>query len=184
MTENATNGAGASVTFLASALDTVDGSIPVTCSPTSGSLFPIGVTTVNCSATDSHQNTSTGSFIITVKGVSNPFTFKVNQLLIDKKLKSFFLLSNFTLGTGNNGINPVQEAVTFKIGNFTATIPAGSFRKVFTALFVYAGTINNVKMEVIITSLGSNTLCLPNSGCRGRFQRNYESGECRSRYRR
>ncbi len=92
-----------------------------------------------------------------IEVVSNPFdTFKVTQLLINKKLKTFFLLSNFTLGTGNS-IDPLKEPVSFKIGNFTTTIPAGSFRKASKLLpFAYAGTINKVKLEVLITQLGVN----------------------------
>jgi Ca2+-binding RTX toxin-like protein len=44
----------------------VDGNVPVDCSPASGSTFPIGETTVNCSATDNAGNTANGSFKVTV----------------------------------------------------------------------------------------------------------------------
>jgi flagellar hook assembly protein FlgD len=54
------------VTYTATATDNVDGSIPVSCSPASGSTFPSGATTVQCSATDSHANTAFGSFTVTV----------------------------------------------------------------------------------------------------------------------
>ena len=40
--------------------------MPVTCTPPSGSIFAPGATTVNCSATDSHGNTASGSFTVTV----------------------------------------------------------------------------------------------------------------------
>ena len=66
MTVSAQNASGAVVTFTASANDAVDGVVPVTCTPASGSLFPIGQATVNCSATDAHGNTSSGSFTVTV----------------------------------------------------------------------------------------------------------------------
>jgi len=67
MTILASSASGEVVSFTASANDAVDGSVPVTCSPASGSLFPIGVTTVNCSAEDSHGNQASGSFTITVQ---------------------------------------------------------------------------------------------------------------------
>jgi len=67
MTVLASNASGAAVSFTASANDLVDGPVPVDCSPASGSQFPIGVTTVNCSATDSHSNKASGSFTITVE---------------------------------------------------------------------------------------------------------------------
>jgi hypothetical protein len=51
--------------YSATASDLVDGSVPVSCNP-SGSSFPIGTTTVNCSASDSHGNSVSGSFHVTV----------------------------------------------------------------------------------------------------------------------
>jgi flagellar hook assembly protein FlgD len=54
------------VTYTATATDNIDGSVPVSCSPASGSTFPSGTTTVQCAATDSHANTATGSFTVTV----------------------------------------------------------------------------------------------------------------------
>jgi hypothetical protein len=67
MTVPASSASGAVVDFTASADDLVDGPVPVTCSPESGSEFLIGTTTVNCSAEDSHGNQASGSFTITVE---------------------------------------------------------------------------------------------------------------------
>lgn len=60
------SGQGAAVTYQASAEDAVDGAVNVSCSPVSGSFFPVGTTVVHCSANDSRQNASTGSFVVTV----------------------------------------------------------------------------------------------------------------------
>lgn len=54
------------VTYFASAMDMIDGPVPVVCVPPSGSVFPDGTTSVKCSATDSAGNTATGSFNVTV----------------------------------------------------------------------------------------------------------------------
>ncbi|WP_446447243.1 HYR domain-containing protein [Streptomyces anulatus] len=48
---------GARIAYTATATDPQDGALPVTCTPPSGSLFPVGTTTVTCSATDSAGNT-------------------------------------------------------------------------------------------------------------------------------
>ena len=72
MTVEATSAAGAVVTFSATATDVVDGSVPVLCTPPSGSTFALGATTVNCSATDAHSNTSSGSFTVTVVDTTPP----------------------------------------------------------------------------------------------------------------
>ena len=56
------------VTFTASAVDAIDGSLPVTCSPASGSTFAQGTTQVRCTATDSHANSTTAAFLVTITG--------------------------------------------------------------------------------------------------------------------
>lgn len=58
-TVRATDDDGARITFTATAADAQDGALPVTCDPGSGALFPVGVTTVSCSATDMAGNTGT-----------------------------------------------------------------------------------------------------------------------------
>jgi hypothetical protein len=72
MTMEATSPAGATVTYAAAATDLVDPTIPVTCTPTSGSTFPLGTITVDCSTTDDAGNKATGSFRITVQDRTAP----------------------------------------------------------------------------------------------------------------
>jgi streptogramin lyase len=62
----ATSVSGAVVTYTATAVDAKDGPVTPKCDPPSGSLFPIGVTTVTCTAADKTGNTSTQSFTVTV----------------------------------------------------------------------------------------------------------------------
>lgn len=66
LTVRAKDKKGARVTYAATAQDTTDGTLPVTCTPASGSLFPVGRTTVTCSATDSAGNTGTDTAEIEV----------------------------------------------------------------------------------------------------------------------
>jgi hypothetical protein len=69
----ATGPSGAVVNYgAASATDLVDGSVPVTCAPASGSTFPLGTTSVTCSATDAHGNEGTASFDVTVQDTTPP----------------------------------------------------------------------------------------------------------------
>lgn len=82
MIEEATSAGGDVVTFVATADDIVDGAVAVVCTPASGSLFALGVTTVNCSATDAASNTATGSFNIKVQDTTPPaLTLPVNQVV-------------------------------------------------------------------------------------------------------
>ena len=72
ITSEATAGTGAVVNYTVSATDVVDGTLSPTCSPLSGSSFALGITTVNCSATDSSNQTTSGSFTVTVQDTTGP----------------------------------------------------------------------------------------------------------------
>ncbi len=65
-----TSAEGAVVSYMASALDDVDGPVTPDCEPASGETFPLGATTVECTATDSSNNTSEDEFIVTVRLLS------------------------------------------------------------------------------------------------------------------
>jgi len=66
MTIDANDSSGARVNYSVKAIDDIDGVLHPRCSPSSGSLFKIGMTTVTCSATDSSGNSDRKSFLITV----------------------------------------------------------------------------------------------------------------------
>lgn len=70
ITVNATGPSGTAVTFVATATDLVDGHDPVICTPASGRTFPIGVTSVHCTAADAAGNSSSGSVTVTVRGAT------------------------------------------------------------------------------------------------------------------
>jgi hypothetical protein len=64
VTVDATGPDGAAVTYAVSGSE----GTTVTCAPASGATFPIGTTTVQCSAVDGHGATAAGSFDVTVRG--------------------------------------------------------------------------------------------------------------------
>lgn len=69
----ATSLSGRTVTLpTVSATDNLDGAIPVTCTPSSGTTFPIGTTTVTCTATDSDGNVGSHSYPLSI-WVNPPF---------------------------------------------------------------------------------------------------------------
>jgi parallel beta-helix repeat protein len=61
-----------SVIWATSATDWTGGDIDVTCTPSSGSSFPVGDTTVQCEATDSLGQIVSGSFVVTVLPEPDP----------------------------------------------------------------------------------------------------------------
>jgi hypothetical protein len=109
ITAQATGPAGAAISYTATATDLVDGSVPVSCTPASGSSFPIGTTTVNCSATDAHGNTATGSFKVTANYAWNGFFQPVDNPPTVNTVKAGSAVPvKFSL-TGNQGLNIFQS---------------------------------------------------------------------------
>ena len=74
---------GANVSFAFNAVDSIDGAVSVNCSNTSGSIFPIGTTSVLCSANDKSGNNSSDSFSITVVDSTEPKLVLPPNLTID-----------------------------------------------------------------------------------------------------
>src|SRR5574340_926154 len=72
ITAEATSQNGATVTYSVSATDLVSGTVPVTCTPASGTLFGLGITNVSCSTTDGKGNTGSASFTIKVQDTTPP----------------------------------------------------------------------------------------------------------------
>ena len=86
-----------------------------------------------------------------------PFSaFNVKLQIGGTPPRSFEINSNFTLGAGSNGINPVTEAVALQVGNYSVTIPKGSFTQTHKGAYVYEGTIGGVALEVRIAPLSAN----------------------------
>lgn len=74
MTVEATGPTGAPVAYTPpTATDAIDGSnVPVVCDHASGATFPLGPTTVTCTATDDDHNVATASFVVTVVDTTGP----------------------------------------------------------------------------------------------------------------
>jgi hypothetical protein len=72
ITVDATSSRGVVVTYTVTATDPDDGVFSFGCLPASGAVFPIGKTTVTCTAVDTQRNTSRASFTVTVSGANLP----------------------------------------------------------------------------------------------------------------
>ncbi len=79
-----------------------------------------------------------------------PFSAFSAKLTIFAYKPSFALLSDFTLGSTSNGINPLFEDVTLRIGSFTTTIPPGSFTMTGPGDYSFVGVIDTVTLNVLI----------------------------------
>jgi hypothetical protein len=101
------NGPGGSVVNypVPSASDTVDGPQLVGCNPTSGATFPLGTTTVTCSASDAHGNTATTSFPISVVDTVPPS-------LVVPGSRSVYATSNAGISDSDPGVTAFVSAAS------------------------------------------------------------------------
>ena len=141
----ATGADGAVVTFAPSATDLVDGAVAVSASPSSGSAFPLGTTTVALSATDAAGNTATSAFTVTVRDTTAPtIALPANQTLEatgpDGAMATFSASANdlvsgsvevtysspsgssFALGTNTIAVIATDAAGNTATGTFTVTV--------------------------------------------------------------
>jgi hypothetical protein len=83
----ATSEKGAMVTYAVTALDDVDGEIEPSCSPSSGSILPLGTFDIICEAKDAAGNSVLSSFMVVVSQatgqhvVNSPVSFLFPALL-------------------------------------------------------------------------------------------------------
>jgi uncharacterized repeat protein (TIGR03803 family) len=77
---NATSPTGATVTYAVTATDNSGGAVAIVCTPASGSVFKIGVTTVNCMATDLAGNVGRDSFKVKVLSAAEQIVDLVEDL--------------------------------------------------------------------------------------------------------
>jgi hypothetical protein len=118
------------VTYNARAIDLVDGSEVITCTPPSGTTFARGTTTVTCEATDLHGNKATGTFKIVVGKAEPPPTLILpNDLTVEATSAAGAAVTYSVMSDGSVACTPASGA-TFALGATTvqciATGPGGT----------------------------------------------------------
>lgn len=124
----------APVTYaLPAATDTVS-SVTVTCTPASGSVFPLGTTTVTCTATDEAGNSAQVQFQVNVRFVTAGFfqPVRMNELNVVKAGSSVPLKFSLggdwgldILGVGAPSSTPVSCSALTPVGGAQPTDTAG-----------------------------------------------------------
>lgn len=125
----ATGASGAIHGFTATGLDLVDGAITALCQPASGSTFPLGITSVACTATDAHGNSASGSFTLQVRDASPP-TLAVPSPILAEATSAAGASVGFSVSAADlvDGlVTPtcsIESGSTFAIGTTTVTCDA------------------------------------------------------------
>jgi N-acetylneuraminic acid mutarotase len=129
MTREAASSSGAVVTFAAPAADNIDGPIPVSCTPASGSTFAIGTTTVACTAIDAHGNPASGTFSVNVVDTTKPTLTLPVDLSVDATSPAGAIVT-YVVSATDLASNPVTVTCAppsgspFQIGTSSVTCTA------------------------------------------------------------
>jgi HYR domain len=109
VTAEATGASGAVVSYgAASASDLVNGSVTATCVPASGSTFPLGSTTVTCSANDSSGNVGTAATTVLVHDTTPPVVKPPKDITV-------------VAPAGSSSLPPTDPAIAAFLHGATAT---------------------------------------------------------------
>jgi predicted extracellular nuclease len=126
ITAQATSAAGAIVVYVVTVTDAVDANVPFTCTPASGSQFALGVTTVNCTATNSRNKTATGSFLVNVVDTTAPMV-SINGItngavyILGAVPTASCSTTDSGSGVGTLAHLTISGGTTEHVGHFTAT---------------------------------------------------------------
>jgi hypothetical protein len=113
ITVDATGPTGAIVTYTVTAHDDLDGDRTVTCMPPAGSVFPIGGSSVACTATDAGDNMASASFTVTVLGAKEQLVQLIREVIDSTRLpaavKAQLIASLHSLVAGFDPNDPLQR---------------------------------------------------------------------------
>lgn len=120
---------GAAVTFTPTATDNCTGTITIVSSPASGSVFPVGLTTVNVTATDAAGNAGTCSFTVRVNDTQLPVITCPANINVTSATGQCTAVVNFTPTATDNCPGVVVTSVpasgsAFPLGATTVTSKA------------------------------------------------------------
>jgi hypothetical protein len=123
--EGANSTAGAVVYFTTGASDNLDPTPMLLTAPASGSVFPIGVTTVDLTLTDAAGNASTGGFTVTVQDRTSAPVFNTAGAV--PLAASGFDATGFTVGPVTLGFDPAPGQVLTLVDNTSENPITGAF---------------------------------------------------------
>jgi hypothetical protein len=99
---------GAYVEYKVTAKDVVDGESPIDCAPKSGSFFPLGTSTVNCTSSDRRENVEKKSFRIHVGDEETPALVLPRSVVAEAQSREGSVVEFEAKATDSKG-NPATE---------------------------------------------------------------------------
>ncbi|PQV59618.1 HYR domain-containing protein [Sediminibacterium magnilacihabitans] len=156
---------GAIINFAATASD-ICGPVAITYSQNPGTVFPVGVTTVNVTATDVSGNASSGTFTIVVADTENPTISTVNISVSNDPGKCSATVSlGIPVTKDNCGVQRVVN------DHPSATYPVGTTVVTWTVTDIHGNTNSTVQTVVVtdneapvIACAGNQVFCANTGG--------------------
>ncbi len=157
------NGMGqcsAIVSYTATALDACDGSVTPSCNPASGTSFPVGITTVTCSATDVAGNTGTCSFNVEIADRQSPaITCPTVNISLNTEPGQCTAVATYTIAANDNCDGPLTPTCNFASGH---AFPKG-LTTVRCDVTDAAGNLTSCGFIVTVTDNENPTLACPSN---------------------
>jgi hypothetical protein len=164
---NDLDNAGAAVVFAApTATDNCPG-VAVTCSPASGAFFPIGTTTVTCTARDASNNTATSGFTVTVNDTQKPTIATHADMSVPVEAGKNGAKVSYTAPAASDNCPGVAVSCSPASGSFfevgvttvtcTATDKAGN-----TSWSTFKVTVTDIQKPVATISVATKQVWPPN----------------------
>jgi hypothetical protein len=157
VTAEATDADGALVEYVATAEDAVDGPKAPSCTPTSGSRFPLGETTVTCAVTDAAGHTTTGTFLVRVADTTPPQLLDVPTQVTAEATSSDGAAVTYAVPTAHDSVDgPVEvncvppPGATFPIGTSVVRCTAADAAGNVTARVFAVGVLDTTGPELTL----------------------------------
>jgi uncharacterized delta-60 repeat protein len=154
--EDASGPAGANVTFEVTAHDHVDGALVPSCAPASGTLFPLGVSTVQCVVTDAEGNESLGSFPVTVADFSAPSVSVPDDMRVEATGPS-----GATVTFASSALDVVDGVVSPTCDRASGAVFPLGLTTVTCSAVDDAGNRGEATFDVVVTDSTPPTLTVP-----------------------
>jgi hypothetical protein len=150
----ATDARGSTLTYpMPTALDLVDGPVPVSCSPKPGSRFPLGSTTVTCGASDTHGNSASASFTVLVVDTVAPVLSVPAPITVSSGGSSTLAATDPTISAflGAASARDIVSGTIPVANNAPASFPLGTTTVTFTARDGAGNTVTNTSSVTVVT---------------------------------
>jgi probable HAF family extracellular repeat protein len=142
------------------AVDEIDGTVPVSCTPATHTLFPIGSTTVTCIARDQAGNESSTQFSLTVRDTTKPTIYpQVNpDSVFGQQTENITVRAVDAVGVTAVSINGISASLwqgTARDGFWRAVVPisqpvpsGGALKFVMTAADAAGNSVSSGEIVV------------------------------------